>query len=127
MFSAIPINGETWLVCGGRDFADRETFDSAMSDLMSTRGMPLVVVHGGARGADRMAGEWAKHHALRCYVEEADWNQHGKAAGVIRNQAMLDKHKPDLVVAFPGGRGTADMILRAKGAGVPVAEIQMTP
>lgn len=44
----------------------------------------------------------------------------GKAAGPIRNQRMLDEGKPDLVVAFPGGRGTADMVRRAKAAGVPV-------
>jgi hypothetical protein len=53
-------------------------------------------------------------------VYVAQWKKHGRAAGPIRNQRMLDKGKPDLVVAFPGGRGTADMIRRAERAGVPV-------
>jgi hypothetical protein len=50
----------------------------------------------------------------------ADWNTHGRAAGPIRNQRMLDEVKPELVVAFPGGRGTADMVRRAREAGVNV-------
>lgn len=43
-----------------------------------------------------------------------------RAAGPIRDQEMLDKGKPDLVVAFLGNRGTADMVRRAREAGVPV-------
>jgi hypothetical protein len=57
-------------------------------------------------------------------VYVAQWKKHGRAAGPIRNQRMLDEGKPDLVVAFPGGRGTADMIRRAERAGVPVQQVQ---
>jgi hypothetical protein len=35
---------------------------------------------------------------------------------------MLE-YGPDLVVAFPGGRGTADMVRRAKAAGCEVLEV----
>jgi hypothetical protein len=68
------------------------------------------VIHGGANGADYIAGRWAQDTG-GIPVEEfpADWNRHGNSAGPIRNQEMLDKGKPDLVVAFPGGRGTADI------------------
>jgi hypothetical protein len=52
----------------------------------------------------------------------ADWSI-GRKAGPIRNQRMLDEHAPDLVVAFPGGRGTADMVRRARKSGVEVAKI----
>lgn len=48
----------------------------------------------------------------------------GKAAGPIRNQHMIDTAKPDLVVSFPGGAGTADMVRRAKAAGVRVIEVE---
>lgn len=120
---AIPINHQTWLVCGGRDFDDDVMFQSAMSDLVRLRGMPAAIVHGDARGADRMAQEWAVRHALIVYAVPADWSAHGRAAGHIRNQVMLDKHKPALVVAFPGGRGTADMVRRARDAGIDVVEI----
>ena len=123
---AIPLNGETWLVCGGREFNDQTMFDSAMGDLLRLRGCPSVVIHGDARGADRMAGAWADRMAVAVVAVPAQWGLHGRAAGVIRNQAMLDSARVDLVVAFPGGRGTADMMGRARKAGIDVAEIRRT-
>ena len=74
----------------------------------------MVVIHGGARGADDLARQWGEISVGIEGVEfRADWTAHGKAAGMIRNQRMLDEGRPDLVVAFPGGRGTADMVRRA--------------
>ena len=120
----VPTNGQTWLVCGGRDFVDQEMFDSAMSDLLALKGCPRKIVHGGARGADAMAGEWAARHGLEIAAVPADWQRHGYIAGSIRNQRMLAEHSPHLVVAFPGGRGTANMVQKARAAGVDVAEIK---
>jgi hypothetical protein len=56
----------------------------------------------------------------------ADWDKHGRAAGPIRNQQMLDEGKPDLVVAFllPQGSGTLDMIRRTEKAGIEVRVIE---
>ena len=123
MFDIIPINDETWIICGGRDFADEEMFNSAMGDLVHLKGMPGRVIQGGAAGADGMAREWAVRHALDLWTEVAGWKAHGRAAGPIRNQAMLG-YNPKLVVAFPGGKGTADMVRRSRKAGVDVAEIK---
>lgn len=109
------------LVCGGRDFTDREWLYSVLDSLPSK---PMYVIHGGAAGADKMAGEWAKSRFIPALVFEADWKQHGRAAGPIRNQFMLDEGHPDLVIAFPGGRGTADMVRKAEAAGVPVMRCQ---
>lgn len=126
-FDVIPMNGQTWLVCGGRDFADQDMFDGAMGDLIRLKGMPERIVHGDASGADTMAARWAARHAVTVHAEPADWATHGRAAGPIRNQEMLDRFKPSLVVAFPGGRGTADMVRRARAAHVDVAEVQSRP
>jgi len=52
----------------------------------------------------------------------ANWAELGRKAGPIRNQQMLDEGKPNLVVAFPGGRGTADIVRRARAAGIEVVE-----
>src|SRR6185437_12429210 len=110
--------GETWLICGGRHFADTEAFTAIMRQLAETFGLPRRVVHGACpTGADKMAESWATRLALEIHAEPADWKQHGLAAGPIRNQLMLDKYHPHKVVAFPGGRGTADMIRRAKALG----------
>jgi hypothetical protein len=80
-----------------------------------------AVIEGDARGADRVAGEWARSHRVEHQVLRRLGGL-GRKAGPIRNQLMLDEGKSDLVVAFPGGRGTADMMRRARSAGVEVIE-----
>ena len=120
---SIPLNGETWIICGGRAFSDRGMFDDAMSDIMQLRGCPSRIVQGGAGGADRLAWDWATRMSVPCVEVYADWDLHGKAAGPIRNLKMLG-YAPKAVVAFPGGRGTADMVAQARKAGVDVIEVQ---
>lgn len=73
---------------------------------------------------DRLAHDWALAVKVKGATYCANWTRDGKAAGPIRNQRMIDEGKPDLVVAFPGGRGTADMVRRAKAAGVKVMEVE---
>lgn len=107
------------LVCGGRDFSDTARAYRVLDKLHRTHGVE-VVIEGHARGADRIAGYWARRNGIDNLKFPADWDTHGKAAGAIRNQQMLDEGKPDLVLAFPGGRGTADMVQRARAAGIPV-------
>lgn len=111
------------LVCGGRDYRDRAAVFTALDELQQRHGR-LTVIQGGAPGADEMARAWCgRAPSVHMINEPADWKAHGRAAGPIRNQRMLEDHRPDLVLAFPGGRGTADMVRRAKAAGVPVREI----
>jgi predicted Rossmann-fold nucleotide-binding protein len=101
--------------------AERAHLRSTLFRVMKERGISRIVT-GGATGADHFAEEWAKLARVSRSVYLADWNQHGKGAGPIRNQEMLDKGQPTLVIAFPGGKGTADMIARARAAGIEVME-----
>lgn len=113
------------LVCGGRDFSDSSTVWGELDTLR--RSVPhdtMAVIQGGASGADQIAREWCSARHVPYDNFAADWNTHGKAAGPIRNQRMIDVGKPDLVLAFAGGRGTADMVRRARAASVPVREIE---
>jgi hypothetical protein len=107
------------LVCGGRTYKD---WDLAMTilDLL----MPDAIVHGGAKGADTLAGEWAALRKKEVHAHPARWDLYRGAAGPIRNKEMLDKH-PDLsvVVAFPGGDGTDNMIEQAVQRGIPVLTV----
>lgn len=80
------------------------------------------LIEGGARGADTLARLWAQQRGIRVQTFPADWKQFGRSAGPRRNQQMIET-KPDKVIAFPGGGGTADMVKRAKKARVPVLEI----
>lgn len=110
------------LVCGGRDFDDVDLMYGVLDALDINH-----VVSGHARGADQMAEMWADQRGIPLSIFPAEWEVHGRRAGPIRNQQMLDEGKPDLVIAFPGGRGTADMVARAKKAGVMVREISLAP
>lgn len=110
------------LVCGGRDYADQATLFGAL-DMLAERGPINSIIQGGASGADKLARMWAITRNEHIDEYPADWRTHGKAAGPIRNQRMLDEGKPDLVMAFPGGRGTADMVRRAKAANLHVIEV----
>jgi hypothetical protein len=107
------------LACGGRSYLNRDRVFRSLDELK-----PDHVIHGGASGADSLAGIWARNRGVALTVYKADWEKHGSAAGPIRNQQMLDEGKPDLVVAFPGGKGTADMVKRAKRAGIKIVEIE---
>lgn len=110
------------LVCGGRNYRDIERVKAVLDKLHGEAGID-VLIEGGAPGADRLASEWARSWAVPTERYEADWEAHGNFAGPMRNRRMLEEGKPDIVIAFPGGRGTADMCRKARKAGVEVYEI----
>lgn len=83
----------------------------------------LHIIAGRARGVDTDVIGWAVGAWVPCTEYPADWKTHGRAAGPIRNQQMLDEGKPDVVIAFPGGRGTADMKQRARDSHIEVIEV----
>lgn len=79
-----------------------------------------LLIQGGATGVDEAAKRWAQARGIPVMEFPANWTHQGKAAGPIRNAAMLKYGQPELVVAFPGGNGTANMVKLARAAGVPV-------
>jgi hypothetical protein len=115
------------LVCGPRSY----TLDHVLPALLASYAdvTDVTIICGGARGADRHAADWAYIRGLPVEEYPADWDRHGKAAGPIRNQRMLDEGKPDAVFAFVDkplaeSRGTADMVRRARQAGLPVYVVE---
>jgi hypothetical protein len=110
------------LVCGGRDFKDRDLLYKTMLPYMNEE--DLTIIHGAASGADSLARIWAEAFAHKVESYPADWNKYGKRAGYIRNTQMLNEGKPDLVIAFPGGKGTQMMINLAEAAKVPAIKVQ---
>jgi hypothetical protein len=107
------------LVCGGRVYSDRAAVYELLDNLHAEHSFSVLIA-GGARGADSLAEEWACDRGIPTQIYQADWKRHGRAAGPIRNEQMLKEGHPDLVVAFPGGKGTAGMIALARAAKVPV-------
>lgn len=126
------------MVCGGRDFNRKDVLDRVLltaiwksgnhhpRDAMTPDPNKVIIISGMAKGADTMAVQFAKTHKLKVLEFPADWDTHGKAAGPIRNQEMLIRGVPDLVVAFPtkNSRGTWDMVRRAEKAGVKVIVVK---
>lgn len=108
------------IVCGGRNYSDRGRVFATLDAIHAATPI-AVLMHGNARGADGLADEWAAGKVKTATFTPL-WEEHGRAAGPLRNQEMLDAG-PDLVIAFPGGRGTADMVRRAKAVGVRVIEV----
>lgn len=111
------------LVCGSRDLRDRYPVWCVLNGYAADD-LGVVVIEGGALGADRFARSWAKLNDQSYETYPADWRTQGKAAGPIRNAEMLRDGKPDVVWAFvtkplEQSRGTADMVRRARAAGVP--------
>lgn len=123
------------LVCGGRDFSDKEKLFLTLDKICFERNwktetseegnwLPVcTVISGKAKGADTLAIDWAIINWCNFLEYPADWEKHGKKAGFLRNIQMLHEGKPDLVVAFPGGRGTAHMVKIAKENKVEVIEV----
>lgn len=105
------------LVCGGRDFFNRVGMYRTLDALHAQQPI-LLLIHGGAQGADSLAWQWARQRNIAVRGFPAEWD-YGGIAGQMRNEQMLQE-KPDLVVAFPGGRGTGDMLRRARAAGVDI-------
>lgn len=110
------------LVCGSRHFDDNFILKAELEKLDVT-----TIIHGDCRGADRMAGAYARTWGIEEVKYPADWEREGKAAGPIRNSKMLRDGKPDLVLAFlaPNSRGTANMIEQATKANIPVKVINI--
>lgn len=110
------------LVCGGRDFNDEKTVFDYLDNIH--RRTPIAnVISGAARGADLLGEKWATSKGVSIQRFPANWDKLGKKAGFLRNQQMIDEGHPDLVIAFPGGRGTQDMVDRAKRHKIPVQQV----
>lgn len=109
------------LVCGGRDFDDPSLMRTVLGAFWQYN---ATLVHGDAKGADTCARRVWQGFGRRAEAFPANWSEHGKGAGPIRNLQMLATlSEGDVCVAFPGGAGTAHMIDSCLRAGIPVLRV----
>ena len=114
------------LICGSRDFKKAYLIQRILRHIQK-RVKIEEIIHGGCRGADRLAGKLAQELGIKETIFPANWTLYGKAAGPIRNREMLEKGKPDLVIAFYSGKktsGTQNMVKLARTANVFVIEFR---
>jgi hypothetical protein len=112
------------IVCGSREF--NSISYAYLSSVLGSLGLTEIIA-GGASGVDSYAVSYAKARRVDYRVYFPKWLVDQKAAGPIRNKRMLDEGNPDVVIAFWGGRGTADMIRQATARGVRVIEVPGDP
>lgn len=115
------------VIAGGREFADYESLKAAAQNAISQlapNNERVVIVSGGARGADSLGEQFAQEMGLEVERYPADWSQ-GKGAGPARNAQMAAV--ADAALLMPGGRGTANMRQQMSRVGKPVFDPQKTP
>lgn len=107
-------------ICGGRDYFNAERVYEVLD--YAYRYKPFTLISGGATGADTLGIQWAKLRGVPCEVYPAQWRLHGRRAGPLRNYQMIATGI-DVLLAFPGGRGTEHMMLACTKAGVKVIKV----
>lgn len=110
------------LVCGGRQYTNRKKIHQVLDALKQHYG-DIYIISGAATGADMLVIKWSIANDVKYKAYPAEWTKYGKAAGPIRNQQMLDEEKPNIVVAFPGGKGTLDMVKRSMRSEIQVFNV----
>ena len=108
--------GKVTLVTGGRDYGDAFRLAFVLD-----HAKPTMIIEGGQTGADLLAQRWARRRGVHVAEVAAQWKVIDNA-GPRRNEAMLALN-PKVVIAFPGGIGTADMVSRAVDRGIRVVEV----
>lgn len=114
----------TIMVTGSRDWTDKRFVWKVLDGIAERERakdpeVRFTVIHGGASGADRFAGEWANNRGHSEHTVVAQWRRYGRAAGPMRNRQLVQMG-PDVVAAFrlDGSRGTSDAIDLAAAAGI---------
>lgn len=100
-------------IVGSRIFKDYGKLVEILYPLLAET---TEIISGGASGADTLAENYAENFAIKCTIFKPDWDKHGKSAGFIRNQRIVDA--ADIVVAFWDGKskGTKDTLDKARQA-----------
>jgi len=113
-------------VTGGRNYNNPALVWKTLDQILDENPQIVLVVGDCPTGADLHAREWAESRCITFPHEPhgfpANWKKHGKSAGPKRNKDMVD-FGFDLLFAFPGGAGTANMIKLTRYKGIKVIEV----
>jgi hypothetical protein len=112
------------LVCGGRAYTDRAEFYAELDRLHAEYAFTTIIA-GGAGGVDALALKWAQARGIATQAFSAEWGAFGRLgrAGPLRNARILAESRPDIVVAFSGGREAANMVKQARATGIWVVTV----
>ena len=113
------------VVTGGRDYDNGRKVEEVLDGIVQMFGTDILLISGGARGLDTLALGWAYDREINAMRVPAKWKTEGRKAGIMRNaemlriaiQAFMKEDANVVMVAFPGGIGTADMVDRMLNLG----------
>ncbi|MBC8266293.1 MAG: DUF2493 domain-containing protein [Flavobacteriales bacterium] len=107
------------IIAGSRDFNNFSKLKS-VCDFLLKDFKKVVIISGGAKGADQLGERYAELRGFKVKLYKADWKKYGKSAGIKRNAEMAEY--ADMLIAFWDGKskGTANMISLAKKANIQV-------
>lgn len=114
------------IACGDRRWSNKDSVERELSLLPKE----VLILHGAATGADSLVEEVAKELGLKTKPFPAEWSKYSRAAGPIRNKAMLDflNGEPFMLLVFhkdlPNSKGSKDMVARAVDAGMSIRLIK---
>jgi predicted polyphosphate/ATP-dependent NAD kinase len=107
------------LVCGGKDYTDRVRIYDALNRLHAEHHFSMLII-SDTPGAETLAEEWARDGGIPIQIYKTDRERWGSNATAIRDERMLKENPLDLVIAFPGGEGTARTVRLARAGAVRV-------
>ena len=111
-------------IVGSRNFHDYELFIKILNEVLIHWNLNLYhfdeIVSGGANGADTLAEKLSKDYNIKITIFAADWNKHGRIAGILRNTDIVNHS--DYMIAFPAkdSVGTFDSIRKAQQKRIPL-------
>lgn len=116
------------IVAGSRSFSDRSLMYNKLDYYLQNQDNVLIV-HGGANGADKCAAMYVKERGIKTKVFLPDWDKHGKKAGILRNREMFEYaslfQNRGCVVFWDGkSKGTKNDIELSKKYNVPLRIVE---
>jgi hypothetical protein len=112
-------------IIGSRNFTDEKLFKEKIIPILAHLEEEVVIISGGAKGADTLAENYANQNNLKMIVIKPDWKKYGRGAGIVRNTEIINQS--DMVIAFWDGqsKGTKDSVSKAKKLGKVVHVIKL--
>ena len=117
------------IVAGGRSFSNYEALANSIEAYLRDSNIvygQLEIVSGGCAGVDLLGERFANERGIAITRFPAQWKKYGRAAGIIRNQEMIDYTADGtsrgILIAFWDGKskGTGYTVKHSEKAGIEV-------
>ena len=113
------------IIAGSRDFTDYDFMREKCDRILENIKEPITIFNGKARGADSLGAQYARERNYTIQEFPADWDLHGKKAGMLRNEEMAREAEALIVFIKNQSRGSLDMLRRAEKRGLKIRRFDL--